>query len=49
MGIYLASPNREKTSEDGKSGNMRYGASGMQGITFQPLLAVITYPIRSLP
>jgi len=31
MGIYLASPNRDKKSEDGKSGTMRYGASGMQG------------------
>jgi len=31
MGIYLATPNREKTSEDGKNGSVKYGASGMQG------------------
>jgi len=32
MGIYLASPNREKVSEDGKAGNMRDGACSMQGM-----------------
>lgn len=31
MGIYLASPNREKHSFDGSYGKMKFGASGMQG------------------
>ena len=31
MGIYLASPNKEKNSIEEQYGTMRYGASGMQG------------------
>jgi len=31
MGIYLGSPNKEKSSVEGSLGKMRYGASGMQG------------------
>lgn len=40
MGIYLASPNKEKKSEEGQAGNMRFGASSMQG---RPLSARRTY------
>lgn len=31
MGDYLSTPNREKTSETGKGGNVRYVACAMQG------------------
>ena len=31
MGIYLAKPNKNKTSEDGESKDLRYGMSSMQG------------------
>lgn len=32
MGIYLASPNKEKHSFEGSHGKMKFGASGMQGL-----------------
>jgi len=31
MGHYLASPNKEKVSEEGSFKNMKYAASSMQG------------------
>ena len=31
MGPYLGQPNKEKDSEDGEEGNIRYGATSMQG------------------
>ena len=31
MGEFLSSPNRDKTTETGEGGNVRYVASGMQG------------------
>jgi len=31
MGHYLASPNKEKVSEEGQFKNMKYAASSMQG------------------
>ena len=31
MGIYLASPNKEKDSHDENFGNMKLGVSAMQG------------------
>jgi len=33
MGIYLASPNKEKHSVEEQFGKMKYGASGMQGFS----------------
>lgn len=31
MGDFLSTPNREKHSESGQGGNVRYVATGMQG------------------
>ena len=31
MGAYLSTPNVDKESEDNEGGNIRYGASSMQG------------------
>ena len=31
MGIYLSSPRKEKSSEDGENARVRYGLSSMQG------------------
>ena len=33
MGHYLASPNKEKVSEEGDYKHMKYAASSMQGIS----------------
>lgn len=31
MGPYLTVPKKDKDSSDGENGNLRYGATGMQG------------------
>ncbi|KAJ6740624.1 PROTEIN PHOSPHATASE 2C 60 ISOFORM X1-RELATED [Salix purpurea] len=44
MGIYLSSPEKEKFSEDGGNGRLRYGLSSMQGwrATMEDAHAAIT-------
>ena len=45
MGIYLSSPRKEKSSEDGENARVRYGLSSMQGwrTTMEDAVSILLY------